>query len=104
MSSISEALSSLPTCTVTYGKLCIIHIISENVRVLACRASSSVLNLTPCSIHKRKPIPKNEIFPDDANFAYTKNGWMTADFMEECGDRGTYGKYALQVHITHQEC
>ena len=49
------------------GKLCIIHIISE-----ACHTSGLVLNLTPCSIHRRKPIPKNEIFPDDINFVYTK--------------------------------
>jgi len=37
--------------------------------------SGLVVNLTPCSIHKSKPIPKNEIFPDDVNFAYTKK-WM----------------------------
>lgn len=75
------------------GKLCIIHIISK-----ACHASGLVLNSTD----KRKPIPRNEIFPDDVNFANTKNGWMTADFMEEMRGRGTFGKDALQLHLTHK--
>ena len=63
------------------------------------------MNLIRCSIHKRKPIPRNEIFPDDVNLAYTKkNGWMTADFMEEWKGRETFGKDAMQLHITHKEC
>ena len=77
----------------------IIHIKSE-----VCHASGLVLNLTPCSIHKRKPITRNEIFPDDLHFVYTKNGRMTADFMGEWKGRGTFGNDALQLHVTHKEC
>jgi len=47
-------------------------------------------HLNHCATAVPKPIPKNEIFPDDVNFAYTKNGWMTADFMEEWRGRGTF--------------
>jgi len=40
------------------GKLCIINIVSE-----ACHTSGLVLNITPCSIHKSKPIPKGKAVP-----------------------------------------